>query len=140
MNRILVPVDGSKSSNDAARFAGQLARDTGAAVTLLHVYDLPSVAAMGLRHVAEPELSRIRDAMARGSFDQARAAMGEVPRIDEHLDMGHPAQEICSYANREKPDLVVMGSRGLSELKSLLLGSVSEYVVRHAGCPVTIVR
>ena len=141
MERILVPVDGSPGANKAAELAGRLAQDTGAAVTLVHVYDVPTVAAMGLRSATEEEMRRARDVISRGSFDAAKRAMGErAVRLDTHLAIGHPAAEICTYATERGVDLIVMGTRGQSEVRALLLGSVSEQVLRHAPCPVTVVR
>lgn len=140
MQRILVPVDGSEGANHAARFAGRLARDTGATITLLHVYDMPSVAAMGMRHVSDDELARIRTNIDKGSFDAARAELGDVPKLETESAIGHPAEEICRCADRVRPDLVVMGSRGRSTMRERLLGGVSEHVMRHAPCPVTVVR
>lgn len=141
MQRILVPVDGSEGAKKAAKFAGRLSRDTGAAITLLYVYDSPTAAALGLRHVPAEELARIRDAVSQGSFEAARGAIGHTNRpIDAEVTVGHPVEEICSHAEREKADLIVMGTRGQSEMRSLLLGSVSERVLRHAPCPVTVVR
>lgn len=140
MKRIVVAVDGSEGANKAAQFAGRLARDTGAALTLVHVYDMPSVAAMGLRHVSEGELARIREGLSRGSFEAARKAIGEGVSVDTVLEMGHPAEEICTVAARTGADLVVVGTRGMSEMKNLVLGSVSERVVRLAPVPVTVVR
>ncbi len=141
MQRILVPVDGSEGANKAADFAARLARDTGAAITLIHVYDAPTAAAMGLRHVDPDELAKIREAVSHGSFEAARNAMGDLDRpVDTVLEVGEPAHEICTLAETVKPDLIVMGTRGRSEMRSLLLGSVSEKVLRHAPCPVTVVR
>jgi len=141
MERILVPVDGSQGANKAAEFAGRLAGDTGAAVALIHVYDAPTVAAMGLRSANEAELARARDVISRGSFDAAKRAMGERDvHVDTYLAIGPPAAEICTYAKHHGFDLIVMGTRGQSEIRALLLGSVSEQVLRHAHCPVTVVR
>jgi len=140
MERILVPVDGSAGANKAAQFAGRLAREMGAAVTLVHVYDMPTAAALGLRSLDGHEFEHIRDEVARGSFAAASASLGDVARVETHVAIGHPAHEICTFAARAKPDMIVMGTRGMSEMKSLLLGSVSEQVLRHAPCPVTIAR
>ena len=54
--------------------------------------------------------------------------------------MGEPAEEIVDYARLEEVDLIVMGSRGLSPIQELLLGSVSDKVLRTAPCPVLIAR
>ena len=53
---------------------------------------------------------------------------------------GNPAETICSIAEKEKFDMIVMGSRGLSEIKSFFMGGVSDKVSHHAVCPVLIVR
>lgn len=55
-------------------------------------------------------------------------------------EMGHPAATIIRVAEDEKCDLILLGSRGLGEVKRFLLGSVSDAVVHHAHCPVLIVR
>ena len=140
MQRILVPVDGSEGANHAARFAGRLARDTGAAITLLHVYDMPTATMMGLRHADPEELKHIREEISRGSFDAARAELGDVRQVGTHLAIGHPVDEICEYAGEIQADLIVMGTRGKSNVREHLLGNVAERVVRHAPCPVTVVR
>jgi nucleotide-binding universal stress UspA family protein len=60
--------------------------------------------------------------------------------LETKLVWGNPADIICEEAKEAKYDLIVMGSRGLSQIKSYLLGSVSSRVTRHAPCPVLIVR
>ena len=141
MNHILVPVDGSEGASRAARFAGQLARDTGAELTLLYVYDAPAATMLGFRAESDADVDKRRTAVSRKSFDMAREAIGSGPiEIATHVEIGHPAQQIVTHAEAIDADVVVMGSRGLSPIQSMMLGSVSEYVVRHASCPVTIVR
>lgn len=141
MKRIVVAVDGSEGANRAAKFAANLARDARAALTLVHVYDAPTAALLGLEAQSTDEVERTKNVVAKGSFEAARQAIGDssVP-ISTHVSIGHPAHEIVTFAETSQADLLVMGSRGLSSIRGLLLGSVSEYVVRHAGCPVTIVR
>ncbi len=141
MERIVVPVDGSKGAGKAARFAAELAASTHAELILLHVFDAPAVAQMGLEALDREGVARAKDYVAKGSFDAARAAIGEtsVP-IKTHSDIGHPAHSIVGYADSCSADLIVMGTHGRSEIAGLLLGSVSEYVIHHAHCPVTVVR
>ncbi len=138
---ILVPVDGSESSNRAARFARELALPSGAGIVLLHVYDAPMAAQLGLASLPDEEAKRVRDSLAEGSFTAAEKQIAD-PRIPirRHVALGHPAREIVGYAKHVNADVVVMGSRGRSEIEGLVLGSVSEHVVRHAHCPVTVVR
>nr|WP_131918201.1 universal stress protein [Heliophilum fasciatum] len=56
------------------------------------------------------------------------------------LTMGNPAYAICEYAEEHNMDLIIIGSRGMGEIKSLLLGSISDRVLHLAKCPVLIVR
>jgi len=61
-------------------------------------------------------------------------------QVVTEVQVGEPAEEIVDYARLEQVDLIVMGSRGLSPIKELLLGSVSDKVLRTAPCPVLIAR
>jgi len=142
LRSILVPVDGSKGANSAAAFATTLALATGAELTLLHVFDNPSAACIGLRQLPQAEFDQTIQRVAQGSFDAAREAIAEVgtPTVHTKVTLGDPGKEIVAIATSDRFDLVVMGTRGLSPMKELLLGSVSETVMRHAPCPVTVVR
>lgn len=141
MKQFLVPVDGSEGANRAAQFAGQLALETKASVTLLYVYDAPTASLLGLEAISASEMDNLRNAVAKGSFEAGRRAIGDSPvQVTTHAAIGHPGHEIVTYASVNKPDAIIMGSRGLSTVRSLLLGSVSQYVVQHADCPVMIVR
>jgi nucleotide-binding universal stress UspA family protein len=139
IQKILVPVDGSESAGVAARFATRLAGQLGATVTLIHVFDAPALTSLGM--VAKGNLDETMQYVASGSFSGARAAIGDttVP-IQERVEIGHPAAQIIDYATRCDADLIVMGKRGLSPMKELLVGSVSERVMRSAPCPVTVVH
>ena len=141
MKTLLVPVDGSAGSVHAARFAARLARDAGAAVELLHVYDAPRVTTLGLTALTRDEIDAMKVRVSRESFERAEEAMAgiEVP-FERHVIVGDPVSEIIARAKRIDADLIVIGNRGLSPVEGLLLGSVSARVVREAGCPVTVVR
>lgn len=137
---ILVPVDGSEGSARAAAFAADLARDTGASVVLLHAYDAPSAVAMGLMAAVPAALDDSAAKLAQACFAKAKDAMGEV-EVREHLvEIGNPAERIVEVARTGGFSQIVMGSRGLSPFKEMLIGSVSEKVLRSAHCAVTIVR
>ncbi len=141
--KILVPVDGSIGSMHAAQFAGEYALAVGATVLLLHVHDPPTAELMGLASLERDQVkARIHD-IAAARFRHAREALG--PRagelsIIELAELGDAADEIIGSAKAHMADLIVMGSRGLGPLDTLMLGSVSEKVVRRAHCPVTVVR
>ena len=125
MKRILVPVDGSESSCRAARFAAQLARDTEAKLTLMYVLDVPAVTALELSALTEQYMDPSKNIAAKRSFEKAEAAMGEVQEVDHVVAVGVPPQEILAFASENRFDQIVMGSRGLTPLRELLLGSVS---------------
>ena len=137
---VLVPVDGSDGSVKAAAFAADLAHRGGAEIVLLHVYDAPAAVAMGLLPVVPADLDDTQAKLAQACFAKAKAAMGDV-EVREHLvEIGDPAERILEVAKSQNFSQVVMGGRGLSPFKGLLLGSVSERVLRSAHCAVTIVR
>ena len=82
-----------------------------------------------LQYVDDPYSDALCNAVNRGFVD-----------VDCKPCEHKPSVEICKFAESEKIDLIVMGSRGLSEIKELLIGSVSSEVLHHAPCPVTIIR
>lgn len=121
-SKILVPVDGSASASKAAQLAAEWASKMGCTVTLLHVHD-PKIAPNG-------------DVF--GPIEKIFAQKGL--KVRTRLSKGLPAEEICATAKAGSYDLVIMGSRGLSDFKKLFIGSVSSRVAANAGCPVTIVQ
>ena len=70
--------------------------------------------------------------------EQIKAAGGAV--TEAHVRLGRPAQEIVNLADKIAAGLIVVGSRGLGGIRRALMGSVSDSVVRHAHCPVMVVR
>ncbi len=139
MEKILVPVDGSEQAAQAAKWAAARAAESGASVTLLHVHALPSAEAMAMAHLSRERIAEIEEHHAAPSFDSAVAAMGAEPEARITV-VGDPREEIIVQARKGGFDHIVMGSRGLSPLKELLLGSVSEHVIRKCHIPVTVVR
>jgi nucleotide-binding universal stress UspA family protein len=136
MNKILVPVDGSDQSCKAARWAAQM----GDSVTLLHVYVMDGPTTMGLAHRSKEEILAVEESHAAPIFESARVAMGDIEPEDTIIATGSAGQEIVFHARDGGFDHIIVGSRGLSKLRELLLGSVSEHVLHHAHCPVTVVR
>jgi len=134
--RILVPVDGSDHSWKAFDYALEEHREDE--LVVLHVID-------PMQGDYEPIESNAQ-AVKRSEKVQADVetrldeAGDEHPAVDVVTREGRPADEIIDHANTDEIDQVVMGSRGLSGVKRLLLGSVAETVVRRAEVPVNIVR
>lgn len=138
LRRSLLATDGSRDATEATRYAQELALRDDAQVFVVHV--IPSVPAyLGApwqheaisQNVAEGE--KVTEPVAK----QLREAGVEV--IIEMLE-GSPADGILRVADVREPDLIVIGSRGHSELTSLLLGSVSHRVLAHARVPVLVAK
>lgn len=141
INRILVPVDGSASAERAAKLAARLAAGSGASLTLLFAFEASGPATMGMKSLSKKDVKDAVDRIAEKAFAGAAKAIDKARvTADQRVLIGHPAAEIIAQAKKDKSDLIVMGSRGLSPMKGLLLGSVSEKVLRHAPCAVTVVR
>lgn len=139
MERLLVPIDGSEGSRRAAAFAAKLARASQAQVTLVHVSEVASPVA--LRFVGNAaQLDQAQATAAQAAFEAAKAGMEGFEVRDHLVEIGQPADVIVELAARLGVSQIIMGSRGLSRVKELLLGSVSDRVVRNARCPVTIVH
>jgi nucleotide-binding universal stress UspA family protein len=139
MKHIVVPVDGSAAAGRAAKFASELLRGEGK-ITLLFIYDAPAAEMLGLGALSEPEIERMKNSLGKRSFEKASESMGSAADVEQVSEFGHPSRAIVAFAKAKSADLIVMGSRGLSAVQEVLLGSVSDYVLRHAHCPVTIVR
>jgi nucleotide-binding universal stress UspA family protein len=137
--KILVPVDGSDQARQAAQWASRRAAESDGTVTLLHVHAIPATEAMGMAKLSREQISAIEERHATPSFEGAREVM-DIEPADTMIAMGDPGAEIVGIAKKHGFEHIVMGSRGLSPLRELLLGSVSEHVIRKSHCPVTIVR
>ena len=143
--KFLVAVDGSEAALRGALFGARLASQLGERrVTLLYVRPshagaVVSLGAPGL--LPEAKLEQEMDVVEREALSEARAVVEEAGlEADERVDAGAAGPAICRVAGEGKFDLVVLGSRGHGELKSLLVGSTSDAVVHGAPCSVLIVR
>ncbi|GIX47207.1 MAG: hypothetical protein KatS3mg131_1418 [Candidatus Tectimicrobiota bacterium] len=136
MPHYLVATDFSSHADEALTTALALAQRLGARLTLLHVIARPPLGeASWLSYLAEVE-AEAREALER-RLARVREAGLEGEAVVVH---GIPWQEIVAQAQARKADLVVVGTHGRSGLLHALLGSVAEKVVRHAPCPVLVVR
>jgi len=129
MANILVAVDGSEYMEKILKYVVALATKRNAKVTLLNVVQT-SVPWL------EPEMAR---AVGERILSKAAAIVEEM-EPDRRVEFGHPAQTILEVAKGEGYNLIVMGSRGLGQVKRFLLGSVSDRVSRHAHCSVLLVK
>jgi nucleotide-binding universal stress UspA family protein len=138
--RILVATDGSREAQLALTTAADLANSTDSELHVVHVGEVPLV--------YHPERHAYRTLYEEHEKEAQQLLEAQVERIDgssateaqAHLRMGRADEEIVELAQSIDAGLIVIGSRGQGRLRRALVGSVSESVVRHAHCPVTIVR
>jgi nucleotide-binding universal stress UspA family protein len=146
LKTILVPVDGSGYANRAIDYASDLASKYDAKVVLLHAINYPSGRLPDdlhkyavSEHLDEPdEVAAVVEKLLETAEERAKdAGAKEIARESRE---GSPAEVILDAVKSFDVDTVVMGSRGFSELKGLLVGSVSLKILHHTEVPVTIVR
>jgi nucleotide-binding universal stress UspA family protein len=134
--RMVVAVDGSPRSEKTLAVAVDLAGRYAAEVTVVHVRESERYEATDIdmgppiraEDLVELALQRFRDAGVE--------AQGEIRRVGA----GRTPEQIVDVASTTQADLIVMGTRGMTEWRSLLLGGVATKVVHHATCPVLLVR
>ena len=134
---ILLATDGSSEAELAATTAADLAKSTGSELHVVHVGELrPTFLAQ-----TELEPAQLEREAQQLLDEQVRKVEGTGGTVKEaHLRLGRADEEIVDLAQGMGAGMIVMGSRGRGRIRRALMGSVSDSVVRHAPCPVTIVR
>ena len=136
ISKILVAVDGSKNADKAFEYACDLAKKAGASLLILHVFE--ELANVG--YSIDKEIERNNREMLHEYQSRAKKELTQT-YVDVMEAKGNDvAEEILHTAGKENIDTIVVGSRGISEAKEFLLGSVSYKVSHYAKCPVIIVR
>ncbi|MBO3753841.1 MAG: universal stress protein [Candidatus Brockarchaeota archaeon] len=136
--RILVPLDGSEHSVKALETAVQIALKFGSRIMLVHVYQVggfaisPTPVEEFIEAIRKMGVSILEDG-------EKRVKSGGV-KVEKLLLEGRPVDQIIRTCREGGFDMIVMGARGLSRVREILLGSVSDGVVRHASCPVLVVK
>jgi nucleotide-binding universal stress UspA family protein len=139
--KILVPVDFSECSMQGLAYAKVFAKHFKSKITLLNSvhfqyyvasdewsrYDLPRF----VQQAYVVARDQMRDLVEKTDWDGLE--------VETSLQTGHPGQQICEFARDNDTDLIVTSTHGSTGFTHLLLGSVAEYVVRHAHCPVLVV-
>ena len=141
IKRILVPLDFSANSARALDYAHGLAQQFGAALHLVHVCEVPTIAtpAMDAYAIAYRGWGQQLGEEAEKELNRVTAALGDVKVTTEVL-FGSPASAIVESAGTNGADLIVMGTHGHGAVMHVLMGNVAERVVRTAPCPVLTVR
>jgi len=152
--KVLVPLDGSEHSDRALETAIQISKKFRSKMTLLHVYSVvvPGVIApepttltpAGVPVVTSAEVAQMVEAArmvgSRVLTDGEQKVKSANVKVETVLREGNTVQEIIALAKEGEFDLIVMGARGISRIRELLMGSVSEGVIKNAHCPVLVVK
>ncbi len=136
--RILVPVDGSSHSSRAAEYAIRMARCMNKEILLVHCHKhFPSLSGEPYHQKAVSKILSEANELVE-PFRQLIAREGI--KFEERILEGPPGAKICEAAEIEKCEMIIMGSRGRTELQGLILGSVAHRVLHSAACPVLVVK
>jgi nucleotide-binding universal stress UspA family protein len=143
--RIVVAFDGSKDSVKAVQLACSIASKDKSNVTIVHVYSSPMIVFSAGAGMPMPDYKDLEDAaketgqkvLTQGvqvTSQEGGKANGEL------LEAPSVVEALVDFAKNDHADLVVVGTRGMTGFKKLILGSVSTGLVSHAQCPVLVVR
>src|SRR5215204_7092884 len=143
--KVLLATDGSEEATLAAQSAADLAARTGSELHVVHVGETLGPGYSGYAGYEEGVLPSAQEDLERQAQEALEAQVGRIavaegPRAQSHLRMGRPDEEIVALGEEIGAELIVIGSRGLGGVRRALMGSVSDSVVRHAHCPVLVVR
>lgn len=142
--QILVPVDGSEQSLKALAQAIEIAKADQASLLILHVANLRDLlveeTALDMKKEGLEDLTdRLRQSAHR-AFEKCRAHVPSGMKVKYIAQIGRPGATIIKEAEKHQADLIVMGSHGRNGLETLVLGSVSRYVISHSGLAILITR
>ena len=138
LQKILIAVDGSEHSKRAVEYAIELLKMLQADIILIHCHrTYPTLLGEPYLQQAINKINQEAETLVkpfRELFRKANIA------ITERIMEGRAGEVIVAVADTEKADLIIMGSRGLSDLEGLIVGSVTHRVLHAASCPVLVVR
>ncbi len=137
IQNILVPIDGSEYSDRAVEQAVSLAEIYGAKLHFLYVASINQLAINA--SLSDAILAAVKKA-GQVILDRAADFVPEGIEYKAVQETGMPAVSILDYIRDNSIDMVVMGSRGLSVVQGIFLGSISQYVIERAKCPIVIVK
>jgi nucleotide-binding universal stress UspA family protein len=134
--RIVVAVDGSREGGKTVPVALDLAQKYGSSVTVVHVREHTKYEGTDVDLGPGVPAEELVANVVRVFTDGGVSARGEIRRVSP----GNTPEQIVEVAKEAEADLIVMGTKGMGEWKSLVLGGVANKVVHHATCPVLLER
>ena len=142
LKRIVVPIDFSDTSYKALQYAVPFAAQFGARLILLHVIE-PFALPAELSYVS-PEVENAGQTAMKGALEKlaelCQQQLGAKCLSQASVRMGVPWHEITTAARASAADLIIIATHGRTGIQHVLVGSTAERVVRHAPCPVLVVR
>ena len=142
--KVLLALDGSKEADAAERIAAEISAATGSELHLVRGLDTEThrpYPGPEFWEGFEEDIERSKRHILAFLDEHASRLKADGVRVgDVHLSLGEADKEIVRIAEAIRADLIVVGSRGLGGVRRALLGSVSDSVLRHANCPVLVVR
>ncbi|EUJ37436.1 universal stress protein [Brochothrix thermosphacta] len=138
--RILVAIDGSKASEQAFKEATAVAKRNNATLGLVHAIDTRAFSAVTSYDGAMTDKATEYAETLLTEYKESAVKEG-LENVEIFIEYGSPKTVISrEIAKKFKADLIMCGATGLNAVERLLVGSVTEYVIRHAPCDVLIVR
>ncbi|MBI4018143.1 MAG: universal stress protein [Candidatus Aenigmarchaeota archaeon] len=137
ISKILLPTDGSAFSERASKLAMELAKATGAEIVAVHVIEVKPPRLLGADAIEKLKAKRAETCFRKAGEDAERAGLRFEKRI---LVSRSVPGAIVNYIEDESPDIVVMGSKGLTGLKRIMMGSVTSAVLEKTTVPVLVVK
>lgn len=136
--KICLPVDGSEHSNHACAYAVEVAKESGAEVVLVHSFGfIPTLLGGDAAKSVREEMKGIS---AKILAPYKKTLDDEGVKHTERVEEGHADEVISCAVNEEGCDVIIIGSRGLSDLEGVFVGSVTHKVLEKACCPVLVTR
>ncbi|WXR62206.1 universal stress protein [Peptostreptococcaceae bacterium AGR-M142] len=138
LNRVLVPLDGSKESEKSLEYAIKLGIKFGCEILLLNVVEVYRGTSIysNYEYVYNKDYEIFRD-YSKEILEKAKEKTKDL-KVRTVSSVGHPAEEIISKAIEEDVDLIIMATHGMGGLKRFLIGSVTNNVVHHSKVPVLV--
>lgn len=143
MRKILVAYDGSELSQKAVKEAErQMSRNKETELHLLSVAEIsgPSTSAMMQENITNEQVEKIQHQLNQLKESITKEDTDVLTKVVIAKGKENPGKSICKYADYNEIDMIVVGSRGLGNVKGLFLGSVSNNIVQNSTSPVTVVK
>jgi nucleotide-binding universal stress UspA family protein len=139
--QILIATDGSETANEAADFGIEMVGCSGAKVYAIYVIDTTPYRSVSLDKIWSKEtLEEFERAGHEATSYIEKIGKAAGIEVESRVLRGNPAEKIISFAEDNNIDMIIVGSLGKGGYERLVLGSVSEKIVRHAKIPVLVVR